>query len=356
MRNATDLVMYIGITAAFTVGMFYASEGLFKDLEDTLAAQMDASAEETIGKKVAGWWGEEKEEAPISILFAGDIMIADNRGTGILVKRFNDPNYPFLKIADTMRAADITFANLEGPIAEEGRGFKAGSRYSFRMEPRIVEGLLFAGFDVLSLANNHIWDYSRVALEDTVDILNNNNIAPVGAGKSEEEANAPVIKTIGDTRVAFLAYTTLYRPPYGGYAYVEAQGKNAGMSKFDREEIIKKITELKSSKRADIVVISFHWGIEYESQSNNDQQKIAHELIDAGADMIIGHHPHVPQEIEHYKEGWIAYSLGNFVFDQDFSKETMKGMMVRATIQDKKIISFEPILIQLTPTYQPYLP
>ena len=280
---------------------------------------------------------------PVSLLFTGDIMLS--RGVANQIEKHNDYKYPFLKIAETIKSADLSFGNLEGPIS--ARGANQGSQYSFRDDPRVVEGLKFAGFDILSVANNHIFDWGQEALMDTLSIAHDNGIETVGAGENFEKANMPVIKNISGTKIAFLAYTNLYPESLG------ARKNKPGISSFDIERIKKEIAEMKNSQTADIVVVSFHWGDEYQTKANNSQKNIAHSLIDAGADLIIGHHPHVIQEIERYQNGWIAYSLGNFIFDQNFSEETKTGLILKAKIQNKKITDIEQIKIKINGTFQP---
>ncbi len=281
----------------------------------------------------------------ISLLFVGDIMLS--RGVANQISRNNNPDYPFLRIAPTIQSADLAFGNLEGPISNGGKN--QGSQYSFRADESAVEGLEFAGFDILNLANNHIWDWGEEALIDTVDILQKHGINWVGAGRNENEANSSLVVATGDTHLAFLGYTNLYPKN------LEAGDKNAGVSSFSVLNIKEKIKELKNSGNTDLVIISLHWGEEYQNNASESQKRIAHELIDAGADLIVGHHPHVVQNIENYNGKWIFYSLGNFVFDQSFSEETSKGLMLKATIQDKKIIKIEPIEIRINPTFQPEL-
>ena len=281
-----------------------------------------------------------------TILFVGDIMLDRGVDYANQTQGTGAPTYPFEKIASTLREADVTIGNLEGPISD--KGVNVGSEYSFRMDPKYIEGLKAAGFDVLSLANNHMFDYTAAALVGTVDRLHAAGIGTAGAGHDYTEANAPHIEELPDgTKIAFLSYTNLM--PEGFSATIE----RPGISNPDTDDIKSEITNLKTS--VDLVVLIWHWGVEYEPTSHPREQAIAYELIDAGADLIVGHHPHVPQEIEQYKGTYIAYSLGNFIFDQFFSEETMKGLMLEIKVKDKQIISAEPIPIQLTPTYQPYV-
>lgn len=295
---------------------------------------------------------------PYTLVFVGDLMLS--RTVEKEMREHYDFAYPFRLIANELASADLAFGNLEGPIST--RGTNQGSKYSFRAKPEAIEGLTLAGFNVLSLANNHILDWGRMALEDTLSLLTINNIVPVGAGKNYEEANAPKIVQIGEgadtLRVAFLAYTNLY--PEGFKA-----GEKSGISNFDLSIINEAIKAIRNRNEADIIVISLHWGEEYKPHPTPTQREIAHALVDAGADLIIGHHPHVIQDIEQYvssvasakegRNGYIFYSLGNFVFDQYFSPDTMRGLMIRATIRDKKIDRIEEIPIQINDTFQPEL-
>ena len=343
MRHLYFLI-FIGIIGISATGLIHFSRQFFDAcglaVDSKLQANLSAIQlnEVRFSRKAAA----NKE---ITLLFTGDIMLS--RGIAGQIKKHQDPRYPFLKIASTTQEADLTFGNLEGPISSRGRN--QGSIYSFRAKPEVIEGLKFAGFDILSLVNNHIWDWGKAALEDTVDILKYAGIETIGAGKNYKEANKPAIKEINGEKIAILAYTNLYPKS------LEAAENSAGISSFEIEKIKNEIKELKTSQAADIVIISFHWGEEYQTRSNKTQQNIAHALIDAGTDLIIGHHPHVVQEVEPYRGGWAAYSLGNFVFDQNFSEETREGLMLKVKIQDKKIVEVKPIKIKFADTFQPML-
>jgi len=280
----------------------------------------------------------------INLLFVGDIMLS--RDVGKVMKAMNSYAYPFLKIADEIKEADLAFGNLENPISNRGKN--QGSVYSFRADPKVIDGLKFAGFDILSLANNHIWDWGGEALIQTLDILKNNGIQSVGAGSNETQANRAVIFDIKNIKIAYLAYTNLYPES------LEARSERLGISNFDLGEIEKKINNLKHDG-VDIVIVSMHWGDEYQLQSNDEQQRIGRILVDAGANLVIGHHSHVVQEVEHYKNGYIAYSLGNFVFDQNFSSETMEGLMLNVVLKNNIIERVKPIKIKILETFQPYV-
>lgn len=296
-----------------------------------------------------------KESKPILLIFAGDIML--DRGVEESVNKYgkDDWKFPFLKIADTLREADILFGNLEGPISD--KGVRVGSIYSFRAEPEVIEGLKFAGFDILSVSNNHILDYGRLAMEDTFLRLKKAEIDYVGGGFNEEEAYSPIIKEINPirkskisngasgTKIAFLAYTNL------GTSYWSAKGNRPGIAWLTKESLEKGVKETK--EKADLVIVSMHFGEEYQSQPNQEQKYFVKLAIDSGANLVIGHHPHIIQPVEKYNEGYIAYSLGNFVFDQVFSEKTMKGLLLKVLVKDGKIKELIPIEIEINQYFQP---
>lgn len=278
-----------------------------------------------------------------TMLFVGDIMLS--RSVGARMQGLGDYTYPFRDIAETLRDADITFANLENPVS--ARGVNVGSKYSFRADPRVIEGLQYAGIDVVSLANNHIWDYGREAFIDTMQHLRDGGIDYVGAGSTFDEAHRGVTRSIGGVDVVFLAYTNLIS------SQVAATDTAPGVAYLNVDQMVRDIGDAKL--RGDIVVASFHWGDEYQTIHNAQQERIAKVAIDAGADLIIGHHPHVVQEVVQYGNGWIAYSLGNFIFDQTFSEETMRGLALRVTLDGSRIGAVESLGISISRQYQPSL-
>jgi len=296
---------------------------------------------------VVQFFGTKKEKQSSSardgtMLFVGDIMLS--RSVGAYMQKMGDYTLPFLNIADFLKGADLTFANLENPVSS--RGINVGSKYSFRADPKTIEGLKYAGFDVVSIANNHMWDYGREAFLDTMTHLTEAGISFVGGGHNFEEAHKPVIKDVNGIKVAFLAYTEFLQSV--------AAGENlAGITNFNIEQIKRDVAV--ANQQGDLVVVSFHWGDEYQTKHNQKQEQFAKAAIDAGAGLIIGHHPHVVQEVERYKDGWIAYSLGNFVFDQNFSKETTRGLALKAVINNGKISEIQEIPVKISNQYQPEL-
>ncbi len=286
---------------------------------------------------------EETEVKEITLYFVGDIML--DRGVLHYIEKNNDWRWPFLNIAEDMEKADLVFGNLESMISDKGRN--VGSIYSFRAPPETMQGLVYAHFDILSVANNHSFDYTVNAFTDTLLRLKENNILYVGGGFNREEAHSSVIKEINDTKIGFLAYTSVGSPNW------QAGENSPGIAWMDTSlfDVLKKDV-IKAKEKADILVVSFHFGNEYQEEPSEKQQILANTALDAGADIIAGHHPHVVQPLEINEKGVIAYSLGNFIFDQYFSEETMRGAILKVNIREKEIISSEIIETKLNSEYQ----
>lgn len=281
--------------------------------------------------------GEGESKPQITTLLAvGDILLGRHIGTAI--DKANNPNLPFEKTQELLSGADITFGNLECPFSDSNVPIREG--IVFRCLTKYVPGLLYAGFDGLSTANNHAFDQGAKQIAFTRDFLLSQNILPVGAGRNQEEAwtpaiinrkNSPHLPSLikegeGEFQVAFLA---------ASYASHNDGGKtrNDFVARIEDLDILKsKISNLKSENY--FVIVSMHAGTEYMRHPNQEQINFARAAIDAGADVVIGHHPHWIQPIEIYKNRPIFYSLGNFVFDQSWSQETKEGLAVRLVISD----------------------
>lgn len=286
----------------------------------------------------------------ITLLFAGDIML--DRGVEFYITQHNDWKFPFLRIADTLRKADLAFGNLESVISDKGQNL--GSIYSFQADPKALEGLTFAGFDVLSVANNHSMDYGMEAFLDSLQLLKKTGVSYVGGGTNIENAHSLVIKEIKGAKIGFLGYTNL------GSSLWQATDKTPGIAWVDENTVFEFQKNIAAAKeQSDILIVSVHFGEEYQTEPNEIQKLIAKSAIDAGANIVIGHHPHVIQPVEYVCNqvthicGWVAWSLGNFVFDQGFSPKTMEGLLLEVIIQDKKITRVTPRSIYLNTIFQP---
>ena len=270
----------------------------------------------------------------LTLLFVGDVMLS--RGVGAKMASQGDWTFPFLKIADTLREADLTFGNLECPVSDVGRN--RHHLYSFRADPKAIEGLTFAGFDVMSVANNHLYDWGPEALLDTLRRLREAAIKPVGAGTDDRHAHYPTLVEIGGVKLAFLAYVDV-EPKAAA-----AGPQKPGVAWLEPERVLADIRFARPL--ADVVIVSLHWGIEYMTRPQPEQVELAHRMIDAGADLVVGGHPHVVQPLEEYEGHWIAYSLGNFVFDQK-APATHSGLMLRVIVSDREITDVTPVPIAI---------
>lgn len=284
---------------------------------------------------------ETTPEIPITMIFFGDGMF--DRGVKNSVKKnFNDDfNQLFVNLPE-IKNYDIAFLNLEGPVSENGKN--VGSKYSFRFEPRVASALSNAGFDIVSSANNHMGDWTLTAFKDTLTHLSSNNIKFTGAGKSKLDAETPTVIDVRGKKIGFLGFTDV------GPNWLEAKDDQAGILLASDPHFSEIISHAKT--QVDFLIVSFHFGEEYE-EHNTRQTTLAHSAIDNGADAVIGHHPHVEQATEWYKEKFIAYSLGNFIFDQYFSEETMRGLAVGITLSPENIISIKKFDVTLSRQFQP---
>jgi poly-gamma-glutamate synthesis protein (capsule biosynthesis protein) len=279
--------------------------------------------------------------SPVRIIFTGDIMM--NRGVeSSVIKNFGHDFSKLFEGVAWFRDADIVFGNLEGPVSDIGNN--VGSKYSFRMDPQVLSALSDAGFTIVSFANNHIGDWNVAAFNDTLDRLKSADIAQTGAGINNTQAQQPTIIEKNGMRIGFLSFSDV------GPNWMQAKENSPGILLASDPNRIEFITQAKA--QVDFLIISYHWGEEYVPFTAR-QKTLAETSIDAGADLIIGHHPHVIQDYTTYKDKFIFYSLGNFIFDQSFSPETMRGLIVDLTVNpDGSYGAIELTTSQQGKTYQ----
>ncbi len=234
----------------------------------------------------------------VTICAVGDVMLDRNVGRAI---QKNGCESIVRQVAGKLRAADITFTNLECPLSTVGA--HSPSNCVFRAKPETVKVLTLLGVDIVSLANNHTLDAGREGLLQTLEHLDKAGVLYCGAARRQQAASQPVYLHARGVRVAFVAFTDLSFA-HGSYSKVAGDMHNLC-------EAVSAAREL-----SDIVVVSLHWGEEYRQTPTQRQRQVAHAAIDAGADLIVGHHPHTLEGIEIYKHRPILYSMGNFIFDQ----------------------------------------
>ena len=240
-------------------------------------------------------------------------------------------------VRDLISGADLAIANFENPAPNNARWHGSGT--VFNADPELIDGLVDAGLDWVSLANNHIGDAGRTGMLQTIRNLNKRGLAHGGLGRNLDEAHQATLLEAGNVTVGFLGYDMI--------APVYHAGDNLPGSAGMTRKALK--ADIKAARKAgaDVVVVFPHWGIEYRATPTDTQRRMAHAAIDAGADVVIGNHPHWAEAMEVYKGRPIWYALGNFVFDQTWSDYTMEGITLELTFQgsDLRQIRMRPHLI-----------
>lgn len=249
------------------------------------------------------------EELPVHLAFVGDIMLGRSLG-----QRISDGKGDaiFKSVSTVLQSADIAVGNLECAIGEGGTKAKKG--YAFLAAPASAALLSCAGFDLLSLANNHSFDYGPVVFDQTRQLLTEQGIQIVGAGLNDSQAHSAAVFEIHGLRLAFLSYVDV-PPELGGFdpKSWSAGPSTPGVAWAADDRIISDLQSWRS--RTDFLVVLFHFGIEGSVAPSERQVQLAHLAVDHGADLVVGSHPHLMQKEEEYKGRWIFYSMGNFVFD-----------------------------------------
>lgn len=298
----------LAILGLGAVGIFSISFWLF--LQDSHnASELAIANPPAIQSPTATEEAEEPARPSFSILMMGDVMLGRYVETLIASKGIN---YIFQGVQAELTSTDLVVGNLEGPIVSDTpKTLDNSLRFSFN--PDIAEMLSKQHFSAVTLANNHTLDFGTAGFEETCATLSQHNIASFGHPRNTSEADAWIVSK--PYAIRFLGFSTLQN--------------------FSLEDATQTIS--KNASSFELTVAFMHWGAEYAGSSNKEQQRIAHALVDAGAHIVIGHHPHVVQEIETYEDGIIFYSLGNAVFDQYFSDETQEELFVKLTIDENDL-------------------
>ncbi len=256
----------------------------------------------------------------------------------------------FRDVKDIISNADLSFGNLECPLTDGCE--RTTQRISFRANPLYAESLKNAGFDILSLANNHTMDCGRTGLLETMRHLTRNKLGFCGAGATLTEAEAPLILNIKGIRIAFVAFTAI-APAIGA----NPQGLGPAIALASRDALLRAVNMARGG--ADVVIVSLHWGAEYASRPSREQRELARALAEAGADLILGHHTHTLQGMElierrdaagDVRYSLVAYSLGNFVFDSPriFGKRVNESVILRCRLGRSGLVSAEllPVVLE----------
>ena len=251
----------------------------------------------------------------VHIAAVGDLMLSRRLGTAI---QNGDIDFPFANVASHLQQAELTIGNVESAIGSGG--VPEAKSYPFLAPPETAVSIAKAGFDVVSLANNHGMDFGAAALLDAITLFQQQGIATIGAGANAAQAHAPFITEINGLTLALLAYVHVPVENSGFNTRIWSATDQPGLAWGDPETVAADVTAV--STQVDIVIVVLHSGYEYVPNPSPPQVAASHAAIDAGADLVIGHHAHILQGVEFYKEGVIAYGLGNFAFDIDGAPET----------------------------------
>ncbi len=253
----------------------------------------------------------------VHVAAVGDIMLDRSLGSAL---ENGYLEYPFAKTSEMLSQADLTIGNLESAMGTIGE--PASKRYPFRAPPQAAEALAMAGFDIISLANNHAGDYGDEALLQAMELLRAQEIAAIGAGQDALEAHSAHIRKVNGLDIAFLSYVHVPIEASTGFdtASWTASEEKAGLAWAEPEAIRTDVSAVADD--VDLVVVALHSGYEYQAPPSEPQMAAARAAIDAGADLVIGHHAHILQGIEFYEDGVIIYGTGNFAFEIDGPPET----------------------------------
>jgi poly-gamma-glutamate capsule biosynthesis protein CapA/YwtB (metallophosphatase superfamily) len=296
-----------------------------------------ASAFALLGAAQAGWAAE--LAGTVRIVFVGDIML--DGGPGHVVTNGGDP---FAATAPLLQDADLTVGNLECAITREGHA--VDKPYTFKGTRKALP-LLKKYFSAVSLANNHSGDWGKRGFADELTLLKETGLPWFGGGANQREAHRPMVLTANGRRVALLGYNNF--PPRS----FAARRNSPGTAWLVEKDVVRDIQHAR--QQADIVILFLHWGEELEEQPLPEQQALARRLVDAGADAIIGAHPHVTQTIDWYKGRPVVYSLGNFLFDYfPTDPPVWKGWIVKLTFGADVSPKLEKYTVELDPAGVPH--
>lgn len=278
--------------------------------------------------------GKEESHKEFTMVVVGDVVISRK-----------PPEEAFAKVLGELQSGSFSCCNFEVPLSN--KGIPQFSKFeTLHADPEMIQGYVHAGFKVVSLANNHAMDYGPEALAETIDLLDSKRILYAGAGKNSERAWAPVFFAEGGIRFAFLSFATEAFPGYG------AQPNRPGVAVIRRDPLygptcvnpldadVMKGKIRAAKKESDFVIVAFHWGLSQSRALTQSQLFLGRAAANAGAGLVIGHHPHVLQGVEAYKGSLILYSMGNFVFDQVphfFGPATRQSGLVKVKLSGKKV-------------------
>ncbi len=273
------------------------------------------------------------QDDEITIVATGDTMLGSWVEQVIADSGYD---YPFRHIRKFLGDADVFFTNLEAPFGTGGEPFP--KKFNFRVNPDLVKVLNAGKINLVSLANNHVMDYGQSCLQETIASLEEYHIHYAGAGMNVQQARQPAILEVHGVKIGFLAYSLTFPEEFW------ATDSTAGTCFPYEDYVFKDVAELR--KKSDLVIVSCHWGQELRRTPKEYQILFAHQLIDKGADVVLGHHPHVIQGVEFYKGKLVAYSLGNFIFGS-YSEKATESLILKVKWNRKMVMKFQILPISV---------
>lgn len=305
-----------------------SAEPSAKPSPESTAKAVIATPAPTLSDKPTGNGGQ------VKLTFVGDVLLASKVEDILKQKGFD---YPYSNVKDFLSKPDYTIANLETPITT--RGTVQTKDYVYRSSPSALPALKASGIDLVNLANNHVMDYGTEGLLDTMNALDQEGVKRIGAGKDLEEAYKPVIVEKEGVKIAFFGFSRVVPEA----SWKAGPGHPGVAETYSYKPPVEAIQKAKES--ADLVVVVAHWGVERSDHPDKYQTELAHRYIDAGADLVVGGHPHVLQGFEQYKGKWIAYSLGNFIFTTNDNPKTWETVILEAACSKDKQCSIHLVPI-----------
>jgi poly-gamma-glutamate synthesis protein (capsule biosynthesis protein) len=293
---------------------------------------------------------EECPPRPTTLTVVGDVML----GRGVATAAAGDHGRQLRPTAPRLRAADVTVGNLESTLSRAGAPRQGGD--SFAADPAVGAALADAGFDVLSLANNHAGDFGPLALRQTVARLRGAGLETFGAGADLAAARRPVVVEVRGTRFGFVGFNAIGETPEAGPGRTGAVSVSMPprTGPLDRRELDRFLRDVRRlADRVDVVVALPHWGAQYTNRPEPVQRRVARELVGAGVDLVVGGHPHWVQGVSTVGGALVAQSLGNFVFDMDFMAETMRGVVLETTWWGDRLVAAELAPYRMDASFTP---
>ena len=269
----------------------------------------------------------------VSLVFAGDTVLDDTAGK--IIEQGGDP---FSDFADYFAGADIRITNLECVVSTRGQA--NDKMYTFQAHPRVIP-VLQKHFDAVTLANNHSGDFGPDAFAQMLSLLKEARLAQVGGGMNLKQAHTPLVFTRNGWRIAVLSYNEFHPRSF------EAGFDIPGVAWSEDQQVVEDIQTARRIHHADLVIPVMHWGWENERTANPRQRQLAKLMIDAGADAVIGGHPHVTQDVSVYKGRPIIYSVGNFVMKETDNAFQRQAWVLKMYLDKRGVTRFETLPVKI---------